>query len=141
MPKQEDAHLILKLYDLRREEKMRAARTWFFQDFHPQSVQDVIDTTRGEHSAHLRMVTSYWDMAAALVNHGAIDVEMFTDANLEHVAIYAKMAPFLNELRTTMGVPRLMKSLETLIQNTPQGAEMVAQWQQRLQAQAAAAQR
>ena len=55
MSKHEDADLILKLYDLRREATMREARNWLFT-FNPTSVQDVIDVLLGEHSGHYRMV-------------------------------------------------------------------------------------
>jgi len=75
MSKQEDANLILKLYDLRREAVMRDARNWFFT-FNPTGVQDFIDVMMGEHSGHYRMVVSYWDMAASMVNQGAIDEEL-----------------------------------------------------------------
>src|SRR5947209_16390403 len=82
--KEKGAELILRLYELRREEVMRKARTWYF-GFHPESVEDIMAVARGEHSAYFRMVTSYWDMACSFVNHGAIDEEMFNDANAEHI--------------------------------------------------------
>ena len=66
MSKAKDADLILKLYDLRREETMRKARDWMIR-FNPESMQDILDAVMGEHSAYFRMVTSYWEMAAALV--------------------------------------------------------------------------
>ncbi len=72
MSKQEDANLIIKLYDLRRETVMREARTWFFT-FNPESIQDFIDVITSDKSAYYRMVVSYWDMAASFVNNGAID--------------------------------------------------------------------
>src|SRR5204863_7805324 len=97
MSKHEDADLILKLYDLRREAVMREARNWFLS-FNPTSVQDFIDVLVGEKSAYFRMIVSYWDMAASLVNHGAIDKQMFNDANGEHLFVYSKIEPFLAEL-------------------------------------------
>ena len=75
MSKQQDADLILKLYDLRREATMREARNWMFM-FNPTSVQDIIDVMISEHSGHYRMVISYWEMAAAMVTKGAIDEEL-----------------------------------------------------------------
>ncbi|MGH9640298.1 MAG: DUF4760 domain-containing protein, partial [Bryobacteraceae bacterium] len=75
MSKQEEAGLILKLYELRREEVMRKAREWYFRDFNPESLADVTQAMSGDKSAYLRMVVSYWDMAAGLVNHGAISQE------------------------------------------------------------------
>ena len=71
MSKQEEAGLILKLYELRREEVMRKARDWYFQEFNPQSIADFTSAMFGAHGGHLRMVVSYWDMAAALVNDEA----------------------------------------------------------------------
>lgn len=79
--KQEGANLILRLYEIRREETMRRARVWFTTEFNPQSAQDIFSVLVGEHSADFRMVASYWDMAAAFVNHGAIDEAMFNDIN------------------------------------------------------------
>ena len=105
--KYQSADLILKLYDMRREETMRKARDWFGR-FNPESTQDVLDALAGEHSAFYRMVTTYWDMAASLVEHGAIDEEMFNDANGEHVFIFAKIEPFLAELRQKMGMQMLV---------------------------------
>ena len=118
MSKQEEANLILKLYNLRRETVMREARNWFFS-FNPTSIQDFIDTLIGEHSGHYRMVVSYWDMAASLVNNGAIDEQMFNDANGEHVFVYAKIAPFLTDLRAAFGVPDLLGHLEKLVKRIP----------------------
>jgi hypothetical protein len=62
MSKYEEASLILKLYELRREPLMREARNWFTRDFYPESMADYEAALWGEHSAHLRMVTSYWEM-------------------------------------------------------------------------------
>jgi len=69
MSKQEEAGLILKLYELRREETMRKARDWYFREFNPQSIADFNQAMFSEHSGHLRMVVTYWDMAAACVNN------------------------------------------------------------------------
>ena len=98
MSKHHDAELILKLYELRREPVMREARTWFFT-FNPQKVEDFLDTLTSDKSGYYRMVISYWDMAASLVNNGAIDAQMFNDANGEHLFVYSKMEPFLADLR------------------------------------------
>jgi len=80
MSKYKDADLILKLYDLRREKTMREARSWFFT-FNPKGKEDFIDVLTSDKSGLYRMVISYWDMACSLVNNGAIDAEMFNDAN------------------------------------------------------------
>ncbi len=71
--KQEDVNIILRLYEMRREETMRKSRDWFLTDFNPERVQDLLAVMVSEESAAYRMVSSYWDMACAFVNHGAID--------------------------------------------------------------------
>ena len=126
--KHEDAHLILRLYELRRDATMRKARDWFTTEFDPQSSQDVLRVLVSEHSADFRMVASYWDMAAAFVNHGAIDEQMFNDINTEHVAVYAKLEPFLAEIRALPGVPPYLylKNLEPLVQRMPDARERTA---------------
>jgi hypothetical protein len=125
--KQEDADLILRLYEIRREEAMRKARAWFISDFAPSSVQDIFKTLVGEHSADFRMVASYWDMAAAFVNFGAVDEEMFNDINTEHVAVYAKLQPFLAEIRAMPGMPPYLyfKHLEPLVLRMPDAKERI----------------
>ena len=90
----QDADLILKLYDLRREATMREARSWML-GFNPTTVQDVVDVLIGEHSGHYRMVISYWEMAAAMVNNGSIDEKLFNETNGEHLFVYMKIQPLI----------------------------------------------
>lgn len=118
MGKHEDADLILKLYDLRRETVMREARNWLFS-FNPTSIQDVMDTMIGEHSGHFRMVISYWDMACALVNNGAIDEELFNQTNGEHIFVYMKVQPVLEDIRQMFDNPEFLKNLETVVKRIP----------------------
>ena len=119
---------ILKLYELRSEVTMRKARDWFALSFHPESAQDILQVLVGEHSADFRMVASYWDMAAAFVVFGAINDEMFNSINTEHVAVYAKLQPFLAELRAVPGIPPYLylKHLEPVVQRIPDWEERVA---------------
>jgi len=118
MGKHEDADLILKLYDLRREAVMREARNWYFT-FNPTSVQDVMETMVGEHSGHLRMVISYWDMACAMVTNGAIDEEFFNQVNGEHVFVYMKIEPVIEDVRKMFDNPDFLKNLETIVKRIP----------------------
>ena len=126
MSKYESAELILKLYDLRREETMRKARTWFF-GFNPTSVDDIEKTMMDpEVGGYLRMVTSYWDMAAALVNHGAIDADIFNETVGEHIGVFTKIEPFIAELRERWQTPEAFQNLEKVILDRPDGAEKIA---------------
>ena len=130
MSKVESADLILKLYDLRREETMRKARDWFFT-FNPTSAQDYMTAMMNpETGGYLRMVASYWDMAASFVNHGAIDAEMFNDTNGEHMIVFAKIEPFLAELREIWQEPKSFYHLEKVIMDKPNGAEKLKKTQE-----------
>ena len=131
MGKHDDADLILKLYDLRRETVMREARTWFFT-FNPEKVEDFLEVMTSDHSGHYRMVVSYWDMAASLVNNGAIDAKMFNEANGEHLFVYAKVEPFLAALRTTSGNPDYLANLEKVVKEVPNVEEKLANIRQRV---------
>jgi hypothetical protein len=149
MSKYKDADLILKLYDLRREQTMRDARNWFFS-FNPEGTKDFMDVLTSDKSGYYRMVVSYWDMAASLVNNGAIDAQMFNDANGEHIFVYAKLEPFIEDLRKESGNPEYMAHLEKVIKEMPDYEakvkmvkeriqKIMAIFQQRAAAQAAAA--
>jgi hypothetical protein len=131
MGKHEDADLILKLYDLRREPVMREARNWLFT-FNPTSIQDVMETLIGEHSGHFRMVISYWDMAAALVNKGAIDEELFNETNGEHIFVYMKVEPVLQDIRAMFDNPEFLKNLETLVKRMPNIEQRIAGMRERM---------
>lgn len=143
MSKAESADLILKLYDLRREPVMRKARDWMF-NFNPTTAEEYMATMMDpEVGAYVRMVVSYWDMAAAMVVEGAIDAEMFIKTNGEHTIVYAKLEPILADLRAMWQRPDALSSLEKVVLDAPGGAETVKQtqeWLKNIQAQMAAAQ-
>ena len=135
--KAKSAELIMQLYDLRRETKMREARNWFFT-FNPKSSDEIMQTMMDpEVGGYLRMVTSYWDMAASFVNHGAIDADMFNETAGEHVMVFAKIEPFLSELREKFEMPESFANLEKVIMGTPKGAERLRKTQEWLRTLAA----
>jgi len=141
MSKAESAELILKLYDLRREAVMRKARDWMFS-FNPTNADEYEKTMMDpEVGGYLRMVTSYWDMAASLVVHGAIDAEMFNDTVGEHIMVFAKVEPILADMRAKWEMPDAFKNLEKVIMDRPDGAERVKKtqdWMKDIQAKMAA---
>ena len=119
--KPQDALVILKLYELRSEALMRAARAWFFTEFGPQSGREIVALLQSgeKQSAYYRMVASHWEVAAALVNTGGIDEAMFLAANTEHLVVFAKLQPFIAEIRETIGEPDYLANLEQLVMRAP----------------------
>lgn len=133
----ESATLLIRLYELRREDKMREARTWYVSQFNPSSVDEVMQALGGPNSAHFRMVTSYWDMASSFVLNGAIDDKMFADANGEHIIVFAKLEPYLADYRQRMGNQAYLASLEKLVLQTPGVKDRLAGLRERFRAMAA----
>jgi hypothetical protein len=113
----QDAHLILKLYDLRREAELRKARHWFAVDFWPQSADDVIkigSSFPSQENAWFRQVGSYWDMAAAFVAQGALNEELFVQPGCsgEMFFLFGKIYPFLKEFREKTNSPEAFANVE-----------------------------
>jgi hypothetical protein len=116
-----DVLAILKLYEIRGEAVMREARAWFFSEFAPRSGKDVVRlmVSGQRQSAFYRMVTSHWEVAASFVNNGGIDERLFLEGNTEHLVVYAKLQPFLAEVRETIGEPDYLANLERLVMKIP----------------------
>ncbi|HEX8748556.1 MAG TPA: hypothetical protein VF717_15400 [Pyrinomonadaceae bacterium] len=116
-----DVMAILKLYEMRSEARMREARSWFFTEFAPESGKDIVRLMlSGEReSAFYRMVVSHWDVAASFVNNGGIDEKLFLEGNTEHVVVFAKLQPFINEVREAIGEPDYLLNLERLVMRIP----------------------
>lgn len=116
-----DVQSILKLYELRRDEKMREARAWYFTQFNPANAMDIVQLMLSgqTESAKYRMVTSYWETASSLVSNGGIDEKMFLEANTEHIAIFAKLEPFIAEVREIFGEQNYLLHLEQLVMKIP----------------------
>ena len=118
---------------------MREARNWFAREFNPNSIEDVMAALTGQNSGHFRMVTSYWDMVASFVLNGAIDEQMFNDANGEQIGVFAKMEPFLADYRARSGNPRYMAQLEQVVMRRPGAKEQLAGIREWFKQRAAAA--
>jgi hypothetical protein len=131
----ESAQLILKLFELRRDPALREARTWFLREFHPETIDDVKAALAGEHNPKLRMVVGYWDMAASLVTHGAIDRQMFLDANTEIFATFSKIHPLLPQIRDMAALPGFAKHLEAVVLSVPEIEPRLETLRQRLRSQ------
>lgn len=129
----EDAKLILKLYELRREEKMRAAREWYARRFFPQSFEDVRSALApmNPENAYLRMIFGYWEMAASFIVHGVLDADLFFESGGEMVFMWAKIEPFIAELRAEMKAP-VLANVEKALAGVPWVPERVRVLRERM---------
>lgn len=115
----ESARLNLQLYDLRREPALREARSWFVSEFNPETIDDVRRLIGDERNASFRMVLGYWDMAASMVTTGAIDGDAFRAAHGEIFLTFAKIHPFIAQMREAAGEPDYCKHLEAVVLAAP----------------------
>ena len=115
-PDNYDAELLLRLYELRREEKLRRARAWMIEDFQIDSVESFgrQHPLGSEENTFFRMALSYWDMAASLVNHGLLKEELFFENTSEFWLIWQKVKHLATGLREARKNPLFCKNLETL---------------------------
>jgi hypothetical protein len=116
----ESAQLNLQLYELRREPVLREARAWFLAEFTPTTFAELAAVAGGPRNASFRMVLGYWDMAASLVTSGAIDGNAFRAAHGEVFLTFAKLHPFLAELRAAAGEPEFCRHLEAVVLAEPE---------------------
>jgi hypothetical protein len=134
-PTASDAELILKLYDLRREAELRKARNWWL-GFWPEKADDIVKiaTALGtQENAWFRQVGGYWEMAAALVLHKTVNRELFLEPSIsgEMFFLFAKIDPFLVELREKLQSPTAFANVEQLIKTSKGGLQRLQQVQER----------
>jgi hypothetical protein len=112
----DDANLILRLYELRREEKLRKAREWFAANFAPASLDDIerIAPQGSQENAYMRMVVSYWEMAASLVTSGVLNQELFFQSNGELLFVWERVRTLAPAFREAVKNPHYWRNLETV---------------------------
>jgi hypothetical protein len=121
-----DAQLIMQLYDLRREAEMRKARNWWAGEFFPQSADDFMKVARAygtQENAWLRQVSGYWGIVTSFVLQGVLNEELFLQPGFsgELFVIYAKIHPFVKELREKLEDPEFFTGVEKAVTRTKWG--------------------
>jgi hypothetical protein len=111
-PDHHDADLVLRVYDLRREHVLRESRN-ALNTFWPRSVEEVVGLVKPENSLNtaFRQVVSYWEMVYGMVHHGIVHGEYFLESNGEGLFLFAKVAPYLDQLRADY-TPTLLRHTE-----------------------------
>ncbi len=111
----EDVNLILKLYDMRREEKLREARKWFGK-FHAGTMaeREAMCPPGSEADAFFRMVVTYWEMAASFITSGVLHQELFLQSGNELLFVWEKVRDFVPEWRTAAKNPKILANVETV---------------------------
>jgi hypothetical protein len=112
----DDANLCLRLYELRREDTLRKARAWFAQKFGPTTMEELAQLAPpgSPENTYMRMVTSYWDMAAAFVTSGVLNQDLFFQTNSECLFVWVRFRPLVPALREAFKNPAAYRNLETV---------------------------
>jgi hypothetical protein len=110
----DQVNLMLRLYDIRREPRLREARQWFMDNFRSTSMEDLMKQypPASQENAYFRMVMSYWDMVASIVNRGLIDEELFFENSGEQWIVWERLKPVIGPWRAAMKNPHMLKNLE-----------------------------
>jgi hypothetical protein len=132
----QQADLILRLYELRRESVMRKARSYIGGEFLPASADELVEivTAGNKRSSFVLQVYGYWDMVAAFVHNGALTPALVYDTCQEMYFQYAKIQPYLAEFRQKMNLPEWMINIERLVEGSDSGRERIATMRKNLAA-------
>jgi hypothetical protein len=115
-PTYDDANLILRLYEMRRDERMRQARAWFTAKCKVKSYDELIKLAPGgsDENASVRMVTSYWDLVASFMTSGVLNKELFFQSGRELLLVWERVRDNLPSMREAYKDPSYLKHLETI---------------------------
>jgi hypothetical protein len=115
----DDVNLILRLYDMRREEKLRAARTWFVTNFKPKNLEEMAKLAGPgtDGNANFRQAISYWEMVASFVTAGVLNEELLFQNTRELLVFWLRIKPIVNEVRAAQKDPNAWKNLETVAES------------------------
>jgi hypothetical protein len=124
----QQADLLLKLYEMRREPRLRQARAWFTENFNASSMQELVALCPpgSENNAFMRQVLSYWEMCASFVNRGLIDEEFFFENTGEQWLVFERVKPVLGEVRAAFKSPQFLEHLERHVKRLEEWRERKA---------------
>lgn len=110
----EEVNLMLRLYDVRREARLRQARHWYVDHFHPTSAEEMMQmyAPGTDEYTNIRMVLSYWDMVASIVNRGLINDELFFENNGEIWVVWDRIRNIVPTWRSAFKNPTLFLHME-----------------------------
>lgn len=110
----DDVNLVLRLYDLRRESKLRRARDWFGTSFKARTTDEfnTLCPAGSEENAYFRMVISYWDMVASFITGEVLNRELFFQSGRELLFVWEKVRDLVPQARETSKDPSFLKNLE-----------------------------
>jgi hypothetical protein len=110
----DDVNLMIKLYELRREERMRRARAWFAASFKPKTLAEFHELCPpgSDENASFRMLVTYWEMVGSFLTSGVLNHELFYQSGGEMLFVWERLRDIVPSLRETFGNPLQYTNLE-----------------------------
>jgi hypothetical protein len=116
-PTYDDANLVLKLYDMRREPRLRTGRAWFAAHFKGVSTLEQFQKLCApgtDENASFRMTTTYWEMAASFVTSGVLNEALFYESGRELLFVWERARDYIAAFRNANSDQTYLKNLETV---------------------------
>lgn len=112
----DDVNLILRLYELRREKKLRKARAWFAENFHAKTLDEVnaLCPQGSEENAYYRMLVTYWEMVASFVTTGVLNERLFFQSGRELLYVWERLRHLAPAIRETFKDETALRNLEAV---------------------------
>ncbi len=129
-----DADLLLKIYDLRREEVMRESRNAINRDFWPRTAEDALGVLRPDHPLNRawRQTTTYWEMVYSMARNGVVHADFLAENNGEGIFLFVRAEPYLDALRQATS-PRTLRNAEWVATQTEMGRAIAETFRARVQ--------
>lgn len=121
-----DAELVLRIYDLRREEAMRESRNAINRDYWPRSAEEAVEVLRHDHPLNraYRQTTAYWEMVYGMARHGVIHADFLAENNTEGLLLFARVEPYLARIREASN-PRAFRNAEWIATECEMGRQIM----------------
>ncbi len=134
LPDHFDADLLLKIYDLRREEVMRESRNAINRDYWPRNADEALAVLRTDHPLNRawRQTTGYWEMVYSMARHGVIHADFLAENSGEGLFLFARVEPYLDAIRQASS-PRAFRNAEWVATETEMGRTIAQMFRARVQ--------
>lgn len=112
----QNAQLLLQIYDLRREDRLRRARAWLIGSFWAENLNDFnsVCAPGSDENAFYRQATTYWETVSVIVNRGMLDEDLYFESTTEGLFTWLRVKNVALEMRKARKNPLILRNLETL---------------------------
>ena len=110
----DDVNLIMHLYEMRRETRLREARAWFSSSFKVKNMEEMANLcpAGSDENASARMVSTYWEMVASFITSGVLNQELFFQSGRELLFVWERLRDLVPAMREAYKDPTYLGNFE-----------------------------